>query len=154
MLPGIEQRAAVVARDDLRPAQPSGAVTADVGDRSRWNVEDVTSGLQAAGKVDVLIPELEVLVPPSDRRERLSPDDETGARRLVDDGRLALAQPLGRTPATGEHCDEGREGRKRLREVFGLGGAVLGVDQPSGRGDRAGMPIQRTDQQPQRLLVH
>ena len=64
-----------MARDDLRSAQPSRAVTAHVGDRSRRNVEDVASGLQSAGQVDVLVPELEVLVPTADRRERLSPDE-------------------------------------------------------------------------------
>jgi hypothetical protein len=50
-------------------------MSADMSEGRAWDIEDVSAVFQAPGEIDVLVPELEILVPASDRLEVLSPHE-------------------------------------------------------------------------------
>ena len=132
---GVEERTAVVACDDLGVGEPARARAADMRERSGRNVKDLPPGTKPAREVDVLEPELELLVPAADRLERVAADEQTGPRRLIhgDDGVLVQLQ---RRPRPSEQrAGECERTGKRARQVLLLRPAVVGVDEPPRGGD-------------------
>ena len=149
---GVEERAAVVACDDLGVGEPARARAADVRERSGWNVKDLPPGTKPAREVDVLEPELELLVPAADRLERVASDEQTGPRRLIhgDDGGLVQLQ---RRPRPSEQrAGECERAGKSTRQVLLLCPAVVGVDEPPRGGDGARPFLERLREQRDRTV--
>ncbi len=123
---GVEERAAVVARDDLRARKATRAVRRRHAGTRPWGRRGRAARTESAREVDVLEPELELARPSADGLEVAAADEQAGARRLVDgdDGRSRRA----RAAAVGSADQRSRRGRPQGRKC-----AAAGTPPASGR---------------------
>jgi SAM-dependent methyltransferase len=127
----VDEGPSVVPRDDLRVREAARARAADVRERGCRNKENLADRREPAREVDVLEPELEVLVPTAHGLEDAPAHEQARARRLVDRDDDILVE-LQRRPRPSEQ-DGGKCGwaRKRPWQVLLLRPAVSRVDEPS-----------------------
>jgi ubiquinone/menaquinone biosynthesis C-methylase UbiE len=141
-----------VPRHQLRLGEPSGAGTTDVRERRIGHEENVAHCAQPSGEIDVLEPELEVLVPPADGFEGTTTDEQACTGRLIDGDDGVLVEVQGSPRSSKERCSQRDGPWKRPGEIELLRPSVGGIDEPPRRGHGLTPHLERRGERRDRMI--